>query len=233
MVSGREYLTRAEQVFNVLNVRSVSEVSASQRILTAAIDLFGRQGFDGTSVRQVASAAEVSAALVIHHFGSKEGLRGACDDSVRRFLRSERAHVMTGGVDFGSAHGYVADHPEVEPISRYLGQALARGDDASRALFDRMIDDGRDSLRLGEERGLVRASRDPEARAAVLTAWSASLRLFGDLVAERLGGSSLLDPAVSDRVSDVVLDLYEDGLLTDDTLRRAMQSQHDEEGTDQ
>ena len=201
-----------------------AQPAGDQRILLAAVDLFGRQGFDGTSVRQVATAAGVSAALVMHHFGSKAALRQACDDHVLTFLRSEKARVLLGGVDFDSVRGYVADHPEVVPISRYLDQALTRRDAASRTLFNRMIDDGAANLRLGQERGLVRSSADPEARAAVLTAWSASMRLFGDLVAERLGGSSLLDPAVADRIKDVTLDLYENGLLTDDRLRLAMQA---------
>jgi AcrR family transcriptional regulator len=204
-------------------MRSV-QPAGDERILLAAIDLFGRQGFDGTSVRQVASTAGVSAALVMHHFGSKASLREACDDHVLAFLRSEKSRVLLGTVDFDSVRGYLADHPEVVPISRYLDQALTRRDAASRTLFNRMIDDGAANLRLGEEQGVVRASDDPEARAAVLTAWSASMRLFGDQVAERLGGSSLLDAAVAERVKDVTLDLYENGLLTDDRLRVAMQA---------
>jgi AcrR family transcriptional regulator len=163
-------------------MRSVDQ-QGEQRILTAAIDLFGRQGFDGTSVRQLADSAAVSPALVIHHFGSKVGLREACDEHVLSFLKSERANVLLGTVDFDSARGYLAEHPEVVAMSRYLSQALARGDLASRQLFNRLIDDARDNLVLGEQRGMIRTSADPEARAAVLVAWSAGLRLFGDLVA--------------------------------------------------
>jgi TetR/AcrR family transcriptional regulator, regulator of cefoperazone and chloramphenicol sensitivity len=48
-----------------------------ERILHASLRLFGEQGFDGTSVRQVAAAAGVSAPLILHHFGSKDGLRKA------------------------------------------------------------------------------------------------------------------------------------------------------------
>lgn len=44
------------------------------RILDAAERLFGSQGFDGASLRQITEAAEVNLAAVNYHFGSKEDL---------------------------------------------------------------------------------------------------------------------------------------------------------------
>jgi AcrR family transcriptional regulator len=44
------------------------------RILAAARAIFGERGFDGTTIRAIASAAEVDAALVHHYFGSKQQL---------------------------------------------------------------------------------------------------------------------------------------------------------------
>ena len=41
------------------------------RIRLAALELFGAQGFDKTTIRQIATRAGVSPGLVIHHFGSK------------------------------------------------------------------------------------------------------------------------------------------------------------------
>ena len=43
-------------------------------IRDAAVRLFAARGFAGTSVRDIAGDAGVDAALVIRHFGSKEGL---------------------------------------------------------------------------------------------------------------------------------------------------------------
>ncbi len=45
-----------------------------QRILTSAAALFRERGFAQASVRDIAAAAGTDAALVIRHFGSKEGL---------------------------------------------------------------------------------------------------------------------------------------------------------------
>ena len=47
---------------------------ARERVLVAAVDLFARQGYDGTSVAQVISAAGVAKGGFYHHFASKEAL---------------------------------------------------------------------------------------------------------------------------------------------------------------
>jgi AcrR family transcriptional regulator len=51
------------------------------RIAEAAARLFADQGFDRTSIRQVAGAAEVDPALVLHYFSSKQGLFRAVVDT--------------------------------------------------------------------------------------------------------------------------------------------------------
>ncbi len=48
--------------------------------------MFGTEGF-AASVRAVATRAEVSRGLLNHHFGSKDGLRAACDEHVLRVIR--------------------------------------------------------------------------------------------------------------------------------------------------
>jgi AcrR family transcriptional regulator len=48
-----------------------------ERILGGARELFARNGFDKTSIRAVAAAANVDSALVHHYFGTKERLFAA------------------------------------------------------------------------------------------------------------------------------------------------------------
>lgn len=45
-----------------------------EQIINAAIDLFAQKGFEGTSIRDLASAASVNVAMVNYYFGSKEKL---------------------------------------------------------------------------------------------------------------------------------------------------------------
>src|SRR5262245_38712146 len=44
------------------------------RILAAAEELFARQGFAGASIRDIATSAGVTGAMVHYYFGNKEGL---------------------------------------------------------------------------------------------------------------------------------------------------------------
>jgi AcrR family transcriptional regulator len=53
-----------------------------ERLIEAAIRLFGRLGFEGTSVRDLAEEAGVAFSLIRFYFGSKEGLRDAAEARV-------------------------------------------------------------------------------------------------------------------------------------------------------
>ncbi len=45
-----------------------------QQLLDVARELFGRRGFEATSIEEIAAHAEVSKPVVYEHFGGKEGL---------------------------------------------------------------------------------------------------------------------------------------------------------------
>ena len=60
-------------------------------ILAAARKLFADQGFEGTSLRQVAREASVDPAMVHHFFGSKDELFAACVE-----LPVDPAEVLSG-----------------------------------------------------------------------------------------------------------------------------------------
>lgn len=56
------------------STRLGQRADARARVLDAAVDLFARQGYDGTSVVQVISQAGVAKGGFYHHFASKEAL---------------------------------------------------------------------------------------------------------------------------------------------------------------
>ena len=51
-------------------------------LIRAALKLFGRQGFEGTSTREIAALANANIGSIAYHFGGKEGLRAACADYI-------------------------------------------------------------------------------------------------------------------------------------------------------
>ena len=66
--------------------RPVNASATSQKLLSAAIDLFGRQGFEGTSIREIARQAKANIAAIAYHFGGKEELYRACLEHIVRYV---------------------------------------------------------------------------------------------------------------------------------------------------
>jgi AcrR family transcriptional regulator len=138
-------------------------VSTADRIRDAAIARFGRDGF-AVGLRAIAADAGVTAGLVVHHFGSKDGLRQACDEHVLAVIREEKTKATTDG----SAAGLIAQLAEVErfaPMVLYVLRSLQAGGGLAAAFVEHMISDALEYLEAGVVAGVIRPSRDPEARA--------------------------------------------------------------------
>ena len=149
-------------------MRSVAEedLTGRARIRDAAIRRFGADGF-GASVRVIAADAGVSPGLVIHHFGSKDGLRAACDEHVLRLIREAETEAFTkSGPAEWLAQLSVLD--EFAPMVGYLVQALLAGGDLAATLLERMTKDAEVYLADAVAAGTMKPSRDPAARAAFL-----------------------------------------------------------------
>ena len=59
-----------------------------EKILQAAEKLFVENGFEGTSVRDLAKEADVNLAMISYYFGSKENLLGALVEQKSGFFKS-------------------------------------------------------------------------------------------------------------------------------------------------
>lgn len=201
-------------------MRSVDDLTATARIRDAAIAQFGEHGFD-VGLRVIAKAAGVSAALVIHHFGSKDGLRTACDEFVAESIRTAKSETIQSS-DPASWLAQLADIESFAPLMAYLVRSMQSGGDLAKMLWRNMIDNTEQYMDEGVRAGTIRPSRDPKARAKFLA-------MSG-------GGSFLLylqmhdDPSdmravLHDYAKDMVLpamELYTFGLMTDSTMYDAI-----------
>lgn len=144
--------------------------SAREPIVRAALHVFGEAGIESTSLREVARAAGVSPALVVHHFGGKEGLVAAVDEAA---LREFGAAYRSGG-DRDGAAGEVdllreraaqtaRVMSEMPDVCRYLGRALVEGTAGSASLFRTMIGAGRGGKRSTRWPRRARCARTPTA----------------------------------------------------------------------
>lgn len=161
------------------------------RIRDAAITLFAEQGVAATSVRAIAAEADVSPALVIHHFRSKDALRVACDQYMADVLREQKTDAMRAGASFDMAAALrtVRDGP---PLMRYLARTLVDGSPHVAEMVDRMVDDGVKYTAEGVESGMLLPTAYPYERTVVLTIWSLGALVLHEHL-ERLIGVNLAD----------------------------------------
>jgi AcrR family transcriptional regulator len=207
-------------------MRSASDDrTAIARIRDAAIDQWGEHGFS-VGLRSIAEAAGVSAALVIHHFGSKDGLRKACDDYIAEEIREAKSESIQT-TDPGVWFAQMAEIESYAPMMAYLVRSMQSGSELAKAFWRRMIDNVEEYMEEGVRAGTIRPSRDPRARAKYLgLANGGSFLLYlqlhdnpGDLRAVlRDYGEEMVLPA---------LEVYTHGLLTDSTMYDAFLAQRE------
>lgn len=144
----------------------MSDLTARARIRDAAIECFAEEGFDA-GLRTIAVRAGVSPGLITHHFGAKAALRGECDAEV---LRQYRA-LKSDAVARPSAHLLEAlTAPGMSAtILVYILRAVLAGGRSAEDFLDHLIADARPVMAEGVAVGLVRPSRDEEARLRYLT----------------------------------------------------------------
>ena len=80
--------TRAENVRGKDEPRARSDRGAETRaqLIDAALEIFGRLGYEGATTRQIAKAADANLAAIVYHFGSKEALHLAVAEHVARSI---------------------------------------------------------------------------------------------------------------------------------------------------
>ena len=148
-------------------MRSASEdLTARARIRDAAIRRFAQDGLE-SPLRTIAADAGVSAGLIIHHFGSRAGLRAACDEHVLAETRSHKSDLMTPA-GAGAMLGQLVQVEAYTPMIGYLLRCLQAGGELTDQLVEAMVADAVDYLAEGVRTRTLNPSRDPQARARLL-----------------------------------------------------------------
>lgn len=199
----------------MLNMRSVGfeDATTRARIRDAAIARFGAQGYGRTSLREVAADVGVSPGLVIHHFGSKEGLRTACDDWLVAQLMGEKQRLGAPAVA-STIREWLDDPGRFRAYLDYVANMLADGTAGGARLFDLLLAETRGMLEAGVDDGTMRPSSDPELRAVLITLYGLAPLLLRDQLS-RVLGAPLDSPATLRRMTVPTLELYTHGLYAD------------------
>jgi TetR/AcrR family transcriptional repressor of nem operon len=177
-----------------------------QRIVEMAAPVFNRQGFAGSSMRDLTSATGLEKGGIYNHFGSKEQLALEAYDFAMSRITDVLARSQDGATDAVDrltrmirAFGTSARKPPIAGGCPIVNSAI-EGDRGNPDLRDR----AKESMTLwhrligrivkdGIAIGSLASDTDPYALAALLTS-----SLEGALVLSRLYG----DPVYTDRVVD-------------------------------
>ncbi|WP_280265869.1 TetR/AcrR family transcriptional regulator [Nocardia wallacei] len=203
---------------------SAQDLSTRARIRDAAIVAFGDEGF-GVGVRAIAKAAGVSPGLVNHHFGSKDGLRQACDEHVRSIIVSAKLQY----VQEPSPNATLRALTEIEEFAPYIGylmRTFQAGGPLLVAWFDQMRADVEGYLAVGIEAGTLRAPSDLKATANYLaTQNGGGFFFYLQLYAGRNEGKIDYRKALREYADQMMLPAIEvntHGLFTDSTVLDAL-----------
>lgn len=203
-----------------------ADLTAAARIRDAAIEQFGERGFD-VGLRAIAEAAGVSAALVIHHFGSKDGLRKACDDHIADEILTAKSETIQSN-DPATWFAALAEMESFAPMMAYLLRSMQSGGDLATMMWRRMIDNVEQYMDDGVRAGTIKPSHDPRARARFLALTGGGAFL---LYAQMHETPMDLKAVLRDYSRDMILpalEVYTEGLMTDRTMFDAFLAAEDQ-----
>ena len=204
-------------------MRSADDLTAAARIRDAAIDQFGREGF-AVGLRAIATTAGVSPGLVIHHFGSKDGLRKACDDFIAETVRETKAETIQSS-DPATWFAQMAEIEEYAPMMAYLVRSLQTGGDLAKLLWRNMIDNAEQYIEDGVRAGTVKPSTDPKNRARFLAmSGGGGFLLYLQMHEDPTNLRAVLRDYGEEMVLPA-LELYTNGLMADSTMYDAFVAQ--------
>jgi AcrR family transcriptional regulator len=179
------------------------------------MSLFAARGIEATSLRDVAKAADLSPALVVHHFGGKDGLIAAVDEAAVAAFGSAYA-----ASDEASSPGLLRERAEQTArvmqerpeLCAYLGRALVESTPGAARLFRLMIEAGRTEIENLADNGAL--EQDVDRLWATLQHFFLIWAPLGfmRLLEEEVLGGPLLDKENLDRWVKANTQLLEGGL---------------------
>ncbi|NKY10424.1 TetR/AcrR family transcriptional regulator [Cellulomonas hominis] len=155
-----------------------------EEILDAAVELYARDGYDRTSVREIARATGLSQAGLLHHFSGKEEL--FAEVLRRRDAVAEARYNADAGAPV-SVEGLIStvSHNLEEPqlVQLFVTMSSESMDPASPGhsffaeRYKRLVGDVTEDMRRLQEAGQLSRALAPEAMASLLIAAADGLQI--------------------------------------------------------
>jgi AcrR family transcriptional regulator len=112
--------------------------SRRRQLLDTLVDAFAVGGVGDRSLRDVAAAAGTSHRMLLHHFGSREGMLVAIVEEVERRQMTVLPDLPTNPADHFAAMWADVRRPELRPFERLFFECYARAANGEQP-FERMV----------------------------------------------------------------------------------------------
>ena len=183
-----------------------SAIDSREHLIEVATRVFAREGFAGTSLRMIAVEAGVSAALLVHHFGSKQRLiEETIETTLGEWMREKNQ---------------LAELPLSEALSQwpqtaqdghqklaFFKQVMLSGGKPAQLLLERMHFEAKERLTMMTKTGVMRDVADIETAALLLAVYGMAPLILSDSIKKILGGE-ITDPEISEKLARSSLELF-------------------------
>ena len=183
-----------------------SAIDSREHLIEVATRVFAREGFAGTSLRMIAVEAGVSAALLVHHFGSKQRLiEETIETTLGEWMREK---------------DQLAELPLSEALSQwpqtaqdghqklaFFKQVMLSGGKPAQLLLERMHFEAKERLTMMTKTGVMRDVADIETAALLLAVYGMAPLILSDSIKKILGGE-VTDPEISEKLARSSLELF-------------------------
>ena len=183
-----------------------SAIDSKERLVEVAAAVFAREGFSGTSLRMIAVEAGVSAALLVHHFGSKQKL-------------IEETISLTLG-EWMQQKDQLTELPLSEALAQwpntaadgkqkldFFKQVMLAGGKPAQHLLERMHLEAKERLEKMTDSGMVRDVADIDTAALLLAVYGLAPLMLSDSIKKILGGD-ITDSAISEKLAKSSFELF-------------------------
>jgi TetR/AcrR family transcriptional regulator, regulator of cefoperazone and chloramphenicol sensitivity len=193
-----------ERVFSLLNMRSA--IDSREHLIEVATRVFAREGFAGTSLRMIAVEAGVSAALLVHHFGSKQRLiEETIETTLGEWMR-EKDHLAELPLSEALSQWPQTAQDGHQKLA-FFRQVMLSGGKPAQLLLERMHFEAKERLSAMTKTGVMRDVADIDTAALLLAVYGMAPLILSDSIKKILGGD-ITDPEISEKLARSSLELF-------------------------
>jgi len=202
-----------------------------EALLREAKRVFAAKGFEGATVKDLATAAGVNISLVSYHFGGKEGLYRTCLESfgMERVESTERIlRAAASREDFRVrmklfAEDFIAIHFKEPDTCKMITRGIDSLDSVTAEVFQnvflRVFNALHGFIQAGQRTGILRDGFDCEATAFFLMGSLMHILRSQDLI-RVLGKPTLDNASYRDQVIDQWVESFTNGIFADRSQKK-------------